>query len=116
MVIFPVVAVAGTVTEIEVAELAVIAAGTPLNETTLFAGTLLKPVPVITTDEPTNPMLGEKEEMARGKATNSAVLVTVVASRVTEILPVVAPVGTVTVTLFSELAVTVAAVPLKNTC
>ena len=113
--ILPVEVVAGTVTVIEVAELSLTMAGTPLNMTTLFVSTLLKPVPLIVIAVPITATAGENEVMVSGRTKNSDVLNTVTPSRSTLILPVVAPVGTVTVKLVDVLDVNSAVVPLNFT-
>jgi hypothetical protein len=95
-------------------------ATTPLIVTVLEAAVVLKPVPVITIDDPAEPLL-VKLVIAR-----SAVLELVVTVKsfddvpvcpftVTAILPVLAPDGTVTVSCVVVAAVTVAVVPLNVT-
>ena len=59
----PVVAPPGTVVVMLVAVLAVTVAATPLNLTMLFPGTGSKLVPVMVTDVPGMPEMGEKEEI-----------------------------------------------------
>jgi hypothetical protein len=56
----PVVAPAGTLVVIVVVVLAVTVADVPLNATTLFAGVVLKFVPLIVTLVPVVPLVGEK--------------------------------------------------------
>src|SRR5262245_10722217 len=57
---FPVVAPAGTVTESDAAVAALTAAATPLNETVFCAAFALKPVPVMVTNVPADPLGGAK--------------------------------------------------------
>ena len=59
----PVVAPAGTVVVMDVVVLAVTTAVVPLNVTVLFAGVVLKLVPLMITDTPTGPEVGSKPEM-----------------------------------------------------
>ena len=113
--IFPVVVFAGTIVEIEVEELLVTVAAIPLRLTMLLAFTLLKPVPFKVIVEPTTATAGENEVMVSGSTRNSEALCTVIPSRTTLILPVVAPVGTFTVRLLGLVEVTVSATPLNLT-
>ena len=113
--IFPVVAVAGTVVVIEVEVLLVGLAAIPLKLTMLLEATLLKPVPFRFIIVPIAATAGENEVMVRGSIRNSDVLNTVTPSRSTLILPVVAPLGTVTVKDVDEAAVITAVVPLNLT-
>jgi hypothetical protein len=117
-VIFPVVAPAGTDVVILVAVLAAAVAVVPLNRTVLFAGVVLKFVPVIVTVVPIGPEAGLKLVIvgSAGVVTvKSVALVAVLPATVTVILPVVAPAGTVVVILVVVLAVAVAVVPLNLT-
>jgi hypothetical protein len=92
-VIVPVVAPVGTVVVIDVAVLAVTTAVVPLNFTILFAGVVLKFVPVIVTVVPTTPVAGVKDEMVGTGPPNSAspviVHVYVMSSEVLGTCPVV---------------------------
>ena len=111
----PVVAPVGTVAVIWVAELTKKLALTPLN---LTAVTPEKFVPVINTEAPTGPEFGVKLVIvgARKSTVKLVVLVTVPPAVVTEIFPVVAPVGTVAVIWVEELTVKlVAAIPFNLT-
>jgi len=92
-VIFPVVALAGTVVEIWIAELTVNEAAVPLNLTEVAP---VKFVPLIVTGTPTAPLGGEKVEIAGMMFTVKLVALTAVpAAVVTLIGPVVAKEGTV---------------------
>jgi hypothetical protein len=112
----PLVAPVGTVAVICVSELTVKEAVTPLNVTAVAP---VRFVPVITTELPTAPLVGEKPVIVGGSAAETVkevVLVAVPAGVVTAIAPVVAPVGTVAVICVAEFTVNaVAAVPLKET-
>jgi hypothetical protein len=57
-VILPLVAPTGTTAVSAVADAAVTAAGTPLNETMFWAAMAANPVPPIATDVPTGPLVG----------------------------------------------------------
>jgi hypothetical protein len=117
-VIFPVVAPAGTDVVMLVAVLAVAVAVVPLKRTVLFAGVVLKFVPVIVTVVPSGPEAGVKLVIvgSDGVVTvKSVALVAVLPATVTVILPVVAPAGTVVVMDVVVLAVAVAVVPLNLT-
>lgn len=113
-VIFPVVAPEGTVTVRLVALAALTVAVVLLNLTVLFAGVALKLVPVMVTADPTPPEEGEKL-VTEGTVVKSPVEVPVNPPTVTAILPVVAPLGTVTVRDVVVCAVTVAVTPLNVT-
>jgi hypothetical protein len=107
----PVVAPDGTVVVIDVADTTVNVAVTPLNFTLV---TPVKFDPVIVTAVPTGPMVGENEVITGGPTVKSAVLTTVLTGVVTEIFPVVAPVGTVAVICVPELTVNVVAFVALN--
>ena len=94
--IFPVVAVAGTVAEICVSEFTTkLGSATPLNVTPVAP---VKPLPVSVTAVPIVPLDGLNEVMLGATMTvKSPVLVPVPAALVTLILPVVAAAGTVAV-------------------
>jgi hypothetical protein len=110
---FPVVAPVGTDVVIEVAVEDPTTADVPLK---LTVGEL-KFVPVIVTAVPTAPLVGVKLVIVGcGSVTVKLFAeVKVVVPLTTVILPVVAPFGTVVVMLVAVDAVTVAAVPLKET-
>ena len=74
----------------------------------------VKLVPVMLTAVPRTPLVGEKEAMT-GTSMKACELVTVPEELVTEIGPLVAPLGTVAVIWESETTVNVAEVPLKAT-
>lgn len=115
-VIGPVVAPVGTVAITWVALLTVNDAAVPLNFTEVAP---VKPVPVTVTCVPAVPLVGENDEIVGAAATvdtvKLAVLVPVPPAFVTEIGPLVAPVGTVAVTCVSLLTVYDADVPLNFT-
>ena len=113
----PVVAPAGTVDVIWVSEFTVnVVAAVPQNVT---ADAPVKPVPVITTDVPTGPLVGLNDVMVGtgdGVTSKFVALVPVPSESVTAIGPSVAPAGTVAVIWTLEFTVNVvAAVPLKVT-
>jgi hypothetical protein len=115
-VIGPVVASAGTTAVIRVAEFTVKSATTALNSTDVVP---LKLVPVMTTDEPTLPLVGKKDVIVGDPAVVTVkleALAAVPSGVVTLITPVVAPVGTTAVTCVAESTVKlVAAVRLNVT-
>jgi len=111
--IFPEVAPAGTAVVILVVVDDVTLATTPLNLTTLFAGTLLKLVPVNMTMVPGAPLDGLKLLITGVGTVKLPALVPVIPFTVTEIFPVVAPNGTVVVILVVVDAVTTLVVPLN---
>jgi hypothetical protein len=99
-----------------VAALAVATAVVPLNLTILFAGVVLKLVPVMVTVVPTGPDAGVKLVMVGNAGTVTVklfALVTVLQPKETVIGPVVANAGTVAVILVLLLAVTAAVMPLN---
>jgi len=112
--IWPVVAPDGTVAVICVGVLTVNVAAVAPNVT---ADAPVKSVPVIVTDVPTGPLVGLKFEIVGAAATTVKfeLLVAVPPGAVTEIGPVVAPAGTVTIISVSELVKPVALVPLNVT-
>jgi hypothetical protein len=74
--------------------------------------------PLMVTDDPTGPLVGEKPVMLGEHAeptVKSSRLVAEPSGVTTRILPVVAPVGTVAVMRLPELMVKLAAIPLKST-
>jgi hypothetical protein len=112
-VMFPVPAPTGTVVVMEVASDDVIEAVVPLNFTT---GLPSKLVPEIITVAPTAPLVGVKFEMVGVERTVKLVRdVPVSIPTVTEIVPVLAPDGTVVVILVGVASETTAAVPLNET-
>ena len=113
----PVVAPVGTVAVIWVSEFTVnVVAAMPPNVTALAP---VKPVPVITTEVPTAPLVGLNDVMVGtgdGVTSKLVALVPVPSVSVTAMAPSVALAGTVAVIWVSELTVNeVAAVPLKVT-
>jgi hypothetical protein len=90
-------------------------AAVPLNATPVAP---VNPVPVIVTDVPTGPLVGENPVTVGADAAtvNELALVPVPPAVVTDTVPLVAPVGTVAVTCVAELTVNdVADVPLNFT-
>ncbi len=89
-VIFPVVAPVGTVVEICVSEFTVKVAAVPLKATAVVC---VKPLPVMVTGVPTEPLVGLKLVIF-GVTLKTAIVLRVVEPVVTVILPVSAPAGT----------------------
>jgi hypothetical protein len=88
-------------------------ADVPLNRTSVVP---VKFVPLIVTTVPTGPLMGEKDEIVGVPGTVKFVALHTVPSGVqTEILPVVAPVGTVAVIFVEESTVNIAECPLNRT-
>lgn len=115
-VILPVVAPGGTVVLICVAVEAVTVAVTLLNLTILFAGVVLKLVPVMVIVVPAGAVTGVNNEIVGGKSTVKSVAETEVTSLTnTEIFPVVAPCGTTATMLVGVADVTVAITLLNFT-
>jgi hypothetical protein len=112
---FPVVAPAGTVAAILVADHDVGVAVTPLNETVLVPWVAPKLVPVIVTAVPTTPLVGDSAVMAGATVTVKGTPLLASPPTVTTTLPVVAPLGTGTVRLVADHAVGVAVTPLNLT-
>lgn len=110
----PVVAPSGTAAVIRVADTTVKVVDSPF---TLTAVAPVKPVPVSVTVLVTHPLEGENEVMEGGGAVTVklVLLVPVPEAEVTEMEPVVAPVGTVAVICVAELTVKVAVVPANCT-
>src|SRR5205814_2357754 len=109
----PLVAPAGTVAVIAVAELTVKLALVPLNST---AEAPVKLVPLIVTLVPTGPLLGVKLVIVGGLITvKLAALLAVPPGVVTLIGPLVAPAGTVVVIAVAELTVKLALTLLNST-
>ena len=109
----PLVAPAGTLAVIWLAELTMYVALLPLKVTELAP---VKFVPVIVTAAPTVPLVGEKLVIVGGTITvNVAALVAVPAGVVTAMAPLVAPAGTVAMIWLAELTTYVALLPLKVT-
>lgn len=99
----PVIAPAGMVAVMLVDVDAVTLAITPLKETVLFEGVVLKLVPEMVTVAPSAPLEGLKLVIVgEGNTVKFVVLVTVTPLIVNVILPVVAPAGTVVVMLVAE--------------
>jgi hypothetical protein len=115
-VIFPVVALLGSVTVKLVAVAAVTVAVAPLKATTFSDAVVEKLLPVIVTTVPAVPLVGENETMEGDKFTTKSVVLTAVCPfTITLILPVDAPTGTVVVMEVAVAAVTVAGAPLNVT-
>src|SRR6266480_2841072 len=109
----PLVAPAGTVAVIAVAEFTVKLALVPLNST---AEAPLKLVPLIVTLVPTGPLLGVKLVIVGGLITVKLLALLAVPSGVVTLIgPLVAPAGTVVVIAVAELTVKLALVPLNST-
>src|SRR5438477_562074 len=109
----PVVAPAGTVAWIAVAEVTVKVALTPLNVTEVAPR---KFVPLIVTLVPTGPLVGVKLAIVGALTTvNELALLAVPPGVVTLTGPVVAPAGTVAWIAVSEVTVKVALIPLNVT-
>src|SRR5258705_744035 len=109
----PVVAPAGTVTWIDVAEVTVKAALIPLNVTAVAP---VKSVPLIVTLVPTGPLVDAKLAIVGALVTvNAPLLVAVPPDVVTLIGPPVAPAGTVTWIDVAEVTVKAALIPLNVT-
>ena len=112
LILLVILAVAGTTAVICVSESTLkLAAAMVLN---LTAVAPVKLAPVIMTDVPTGPEVGEKLSIL-GITLKMAVLVAVPPAVVTLIVPVVAPLGTVVLIEVAERTVKIAAVPLKLT-
>jgi hypothetical protein len=91
----PLVAPEGTVVTIDVGLQPVAVAATPLNVTVLVLCVASKLVPVIVTDVPTGPELGDRPVMLGPvPGTVKLTLLLTVPLAVTTTLPLVAPVGT----------------------
>jgi len=113
-----VVAPLGTGATIEVAFQLVGVAVVPLNVTVLVPWVEPKFVPVIVTDVPTGPDVGDKLVMLETDppvTVKVTPLLRIPLKVLTTMFPVVAPAGTVTVKVLLQLLVTVPGVPLKNT-
>src|SRR6266850_812889 len=110
----PVVAPFGMEVVMEVAVLAVTVATVPLNASVLLAGIGSKSYPAIVTTVPTGPKTGLNVEIVgtgRGTTEKFPVLMDVKPFATTVIGPVVAPSGTVVVSVVSVLAITAAGAP-----
>ena len=110
----PVAAVIGTLVESDVAVAEVTVAVTPLNLTVLLAAVVLKLVPLIVTAVPPMPLDGDSP-VTPGETEKLMALVAVLPATVTVMVPVVAPLGTVTDKEVPDALATVAAVPLNFT-
>jgi hypothetical protein len=113
----PVVAPIGTVATIEVAlQLVIVVAVVPLNVAVPVPCVAPKCAPVIVTDAPTAPDVGERLVMLGAGTTVNVLLLLATPLTVTTTLPVVAPVGTVaTIEVAPQLVNVVAVVPLNFT-
>jgi len=112
----PVVAPVGTTATIEVAlQLVIEVAAVPLNFTVLVPWVVPKFVPVIVTEAPTAPEVGERLVIVGVASTVNVGPVTDTPLTVTTTVPVVAPVGTVTTIEVLAQLVIAAAVPLNFT-
>jgi hypothetical protein len=113
----PVVAPVGTVATIDVAlQLPMVVTAVPLNLTVLVPWVEPKFVPVIVTDAPTAPEVGERLVILGAATTVNDTPLLALLPTVTTTLPVVAPVGTVaTIDVALQLPMVVAAVPLNFT-
>jgi hypothetical protein len=115
-VIIPVVAPGGTVVVMVLVVDSLTTAVVPLKETILSPGLVLKFVPEIITVAPTAALIGLKLVIAGvGRTVKVEALVNVTPLVVTEMVPVVAPEGTVVVMVVEVDALTTAVVPLKET-
>jgi hypothetical protein len=114
---FPVVAPAGTVATIDVAvQLPMVVAAVPLNFTVLVPCVVPKFVPVIVTDAPTAPVVGDRLVMLGAATTVNEEPLLFTPLAFTTTLPVVAPVGAVaTIDVAVQLPIVVAVVPLNAT-
>lgn len=116
IVILPVDAPTGTMTVILVGVDPVTTAATSLNFTIFSVSVSLKFVPEIVTIAPAAPLKGLNSVIVgAGNMVKSDVLVTVIPFNVKEILPVVAPDGTVVIILVDVALVTIDEVPLNST-
>lgn len=114
IVILPVDAPTGTITVILVGVDPVTIAATSLNFTIFSESVSLKLVPAIVTIAPAAPLKGLKSVIVGiGITVKSDALVTVIPFKVKEILPVVAPDGTVVIILVAVEPVTIDGVPLN---
>ena len=113
----PVVAPVGTVATIEVAlQLPIVVAVVPLNATVFVPCVEPKFVPVIVTDAPTAPDVGDRLVMLGADTTVNDDPLLATPLTVTTTFPVVAPVGTVaTIEVALQLPIVVAVVPLNFT-
>jgi hypothetical protein len=112
---FPVVAPLGSATVILFALQFVGVAVVPLKATVLLPCVVPKFVPVIVTDVPMGPDVGEMPVMLGGTVTVNATPLLASPPTVTTTFPVAAPLGTATVMLVALQFVGVAVVPLKVT-
>jgi hypothetical protein len=109
----PVVAPAGTVAVIVVAEPTVKAALVPLNSTAVAP---VKFVPLIVTLVPTRPLVGVKLVIVGGSITVKLLALLAVPAEVVALIgPVAAPAGTVAVIVLAEVTVKLALTPLNRT-
>src|SRR5882762_9125386 len=111
---FPVVAPVGTGTTIDPLPQVVGVAVVPLNFTVLVPCVEPKLLPVMVTDVPTGPVVGERFVMLGAATTVNKELLLATPFTATTTFPVVAPVGTVaTIDVWVQLVIAVAAVPLN---
>jgi hypothetical protein len=111
----PVVAPAGTGATMLVADQLAGVAVVPLNFTVLVPCVAPKFVPVIVTDVPTGPLVGDRLVTLGGGVTVKLIPLLASPATVTTTLPVVAPAGTGTPMLVADQLVGVAVVPLNVT-
>jgi len=110
----PVVAPFGNGTTIDVAPQLPGIAVVPLNVTELVPCVAPKLLPVMVTDVPTGPVVGERFVMLGAATTVNKELLLATPFTATTTFPVVAPVGTVaTIDVWVQLVIAVAAVPLN---
>ena len=114
-IMLPVAAVAGTVATMLVFDQLVVVATTPLNVTVLLPFVAPKFVPVMVTELPVVPLVGERLVMFGGMRTVKVTPLLASPPTVTTTLPVVAPVGTGTTMLVADQLEGVACVPLNVT-
>jgi hypothetical protein len=96
-------------------QLAIVVAAVPLNDTVLVPWVEPKVAPVIVTDAPTAPVVGDRLVMLGAATTVKLTPLLFTPLAYTTTLPVVAPVGTVATIDVALQLVTVAAVPLNFT-
>src|SRR5262245_51080873 len=111
----PVVAPAGTVATMLVADQLIVVAIVPANRTTLAPCVAPKFVPVIVTDAPIDPMVGDNDVIVIAGTTVNVTPLLAIPDTVTVTLPVVAPSGTGATMLVADHDVGVAVVPLNRT-
>jgi hypothetical protein len=114
---FPVVAPAGTVATIDVAlQLVIVVVAVPLNVAVLVPCVEPKFIPVIVTDAPVTPDVGDRLVMLGVGSTVNEEPLLAKPPTVTTMFPVAAPAGTVaTIDVVLQLVIVVATVPLRVT-